>query len=129
MNDPHITIGEQLREVGQLVRKSPAENAHKLREDMGNIRMKCENSDNGHLIFQSYFLKTMLNDVWKNLAIDVSYRIPFEDQELILRMVGKYLKILGDLTRNGQFEHCYTAYVEFLVEYREAIREIGGRVE
>lgn len=124
---PHEAIGDQLTEMGHSIEDEPLNHAYKLREGMEDIGIKCRNADHDDLIFQIYFLETIIDDIWKNMAIDVSYEIPRRSQQEILSMAGSYFKDIGNATKEKDFIKCYKLYVKFLNEYREKMSRLEER--
>ncbi|MFC6723440.1 hypothetical protein ACFQE1_03345 [Halobium palmae] len=117
-------MGAFLYDIGASLKQEPLENAVKLREGMNEISYVLEDSSNPHLQFQRYFLSTLVNDMWKNLAMSVSREVSDNDQKEVLSTLGKSLCEIGKATKNRNFNQCYQLYTDLLGKYTSRINGI-----
>jgi hypothetical protein len=117
-------MGSFLYDIGDSLEKEPINSAVKIRDGMGEIRYMSNESSNPHLKFQRYFLSTIIDDMWKNLAMSVSRETSDEDKRTILALFGIYLQKIGNATQKEDFEECYAEYVMLFEEYIEKINQM-----
>lgn len=117
-------VGELLVDVGEKVKNDPLDKAMELRKLVSEMRIVAKNSNNLHINFQYYFLSTIINDIWKNIAMSVSQEVDEDKQSEVLELLGEHLEDIGEKTRESNFEKCYVEYTFLLDEYLNKIDNI-----
>lgn len=123
-------LADILKETGELLRKSPEEEAIVLRQNIRRIEKLSEKSDNRHLVYLSYFLSLYVDDVWSNIAMDSSYRGEIKDEDVrrvLSRMGDEFVKI-GEHLIAEDYDGCYNVYVNLVYSYLEAVKYMKRRL-
>jgi len=123
-------IADILKETGELIRKSPEEEAIVLRQNIRKIEKLSEESDNRHLVYLSYFLGLYVDDVWSNFAVDSSYRGEIQDEDVrrVISQIGNELIRIGKCLMTEDYYGCYNGYLDLVYIYLKDVENIKMRL-
>lgn len=121
-----VTEGELLRLISESM-KGVAEDDELLnvRKGSDGLELLAQQSENPHLQLQSYIIRTLVDDIWRNIGMKSSIYIHDKVINSILQDLGEELEEISDIYLKGEYEEAYEHLGSMYVTYHEWIEKIN----
>lgn len=126
-----LEIIREMETIGKNLKDEKSENVALLIKFIPKLEKKSKELRDRDLIFISYFLNTLIEDIWSNIAVDSSYREEISDDEKdrFLSDFGENIENLAVSIKEKDFSKCHETCGDMIVNYLEVVEVFERKIE
>ena len=126
-----LEILMEMEIIGKNLKDEKSENAALLIKFIQKLERISKELNDRDLIFISYFLNTLIEDIWSNIAVDSSYREEVSDDEkdLFLSGLGEQIEKLAISIKEKDFSKCHETCGDMIEGYLKVVEVFETKIE
>jgi len=126
-----LEILMEMEIIGKNLKDETSENAALLIKFIQKLERISKELYDRDLIFISYFLNTLIEDIWSNIAVDSSYREEISDDEkdIFLSGLGEQIEKLAISITENDFSKCHETCGDMIEGYLKVVEVFETKIE
>ena len=93
------------------------------------LELLAEQQDNEHIQFQAHILRTIIDDMWDNIAMESSMRISDEVIDEVLESIGEHIVQISKMYESENYVLCYSYFAILYDDYLNHIDKMNTDVK